>query len=1080
MLLQYFKWVKAPVLKLFLIGSLAVVSQNALAFVDEDNDGVDDSIDNCKGVYNPLQTDTDLSYWGVIKETVIDGVTKDIVMDTGAYPANPASSKGDDCDDDDDGDGVPDLNEDGSTLDFYPLDPYYWEENSTPDADNDGIGDLLDPSDDGDSIDDVIDNCPLVANEDQANSDAYDQDGQPTGDKAGDACDLFPNDSSEWANTDGDTVIRIVIHIDKDTGEEIIEEITEPLGNNEDKDDDNDGILDTEDNCRLIENSNQADTDGDSVGDACDAFPSTAREQKDSDGDGWGDRIDNCPLIPNPSRANNNGIRAGDACDINDDSDPRHDLDDRFPYDSSEWEDSDNDGVGDNSDAFPFDNSEQKDSDRDGFGDNTDALPFNANEWLNTDGDTIIRVDEETGEETIEQLGNNEDTDDDNDDVEDAKDPYPLDKNKWSDKDLDGFSDQGLPDDTTVDQFPSDPFEWIDSDGDGIGDNGDAFPNDPDEHSDIDGDGIGDNSDADGFSNDNDDFPYDSSETRDKDGDGVGDRGDDYPDDPTRTYDTDGDGTADTLIDPDTGAVTNLDTDDDNDGIPDYKVGTLDPEDNCRLVANENQTDTDGDGQGDACDNDDDNDGTDDARDPFPLDDNEVLDSDGDGVGNRADLDDDDDSVADVDDRFPLDPNEYVDTDGDGVGDNADRFRFNASEQYDLDNDNKGDWADTDDDGDSINEEFDPGGAAYEGLDPNAPKDNCPRVFNPGQTDTDGDMQGDACDNDDDNDTVEDALDAFPLDASETKDTDGDGMGDNSDQYPTDPKETTNSDGDHMGNNSDPDDDNDGIPDSIEDALYAEYEAECLAAEKKVKTAADAVTANATAQALEGDPESQEAIDAAAAAATAQAAADTAAADAPDATIANSCIYPLIDDSGNDFDEDGTSNIDEYHNGTLLDDSNHNSTSVKLQHYKFITSDGATHDSFGTSIVQHGNIAAVGAPNAIENGISTGAVYLFNKTDGANEWTQDLKLMPSQSNPDQHFGSSIAIGENIVVVGATGDDENGPNTGAIYIFTRTGDAWTQQKVTPFDGGTDFYFGSSIVLTNNAIFVGSPGYSETGK
>ena len=62
--------------------------------------------------------------------------------------------------------------------------------------------------------------------------------------------------------------------------------------------------------------------------------------------------------------------------------------------------------------------------------------------------------------------------------------------------------------------------------------------------------------------------------------------------------------------------------------------------------------------------------------------------------------------------------------------------------------------------------------------------DNCPSVNNPGQNNTDGDTQGNACDDDDDNDGTPDASDAFPLDASEDTDSDGDGIGDNADPTP--------------------------------------------------------------------------------------------------------------------------------------------------------------------------------------------------------------------------------------------------------------------------------------------------------
>jgi hypothetical protein len=67
-----------------------------------------------------------------------------------------------------------------------------------------------------------------------------------------------------------------------------------------------------------------------------------------------------------------------------------------------------------------------------------------------------------------------------------------------------------------------------------------------------------------------------------------------------------------------------------------------------------------------------------------------------------------------------------------------------------------------------------------------------------------------------DGDGVEDSLDAFPQDPSETRDSDADGVGDNSDLFPIDPTETIDTDGDGIGNNADTDDDEDGLPDIVD------------------------------------------------------------------------------------------------------------------------------------------------------------------------------------------------------------------------------------------------------------------------
>ena len=97
--------------------------------------------------------------------------------------------------------------------------------------------------------------------------------------------------------------------------------------------------------------------------------------------------------------------------------------------------------------------------------------------------------------------------------------------------------------------------------------------------------------------------------------------------------------------------------------------------------------------------------------------------------------------------------------------------------------------------------------------------------------DFDSDGVENAIDEDDDNDGVADAADAFELDASESKDHDFDGIGDNADPdddndgapdhadlFPLNPHESRDSDGDGIGDNADPDDDNDGVDDG-EDAF---------------------------------------------------------------------------------------------------------------------------------------------------------------------------------------------------------------------------------------------------------------------
>lgn len=112
---------------------------------------------------------------------------------------------------------------------------------------------------------------------------------------------------------ESNVLFRIVFHSDPSVNQEgvVIDNFVVD-GVQDDEDDDNDGILDVDDNCPLIGNANQLDTDGDLQGDACDP---------DDDNDGIPDFEDNCPLTPNPDQLDDDNDGIGNTCDTDNDND---------------------------------------------------------------------------------------------------------------------------------------------------------------------------------------------------------------------------------------------------------------------------------------------------------------------------------------------------------------------------------------------------------------------------------------------------------------------------------------------------------------------------------------------------------------------------------------------------------------------------------------------------------------------------------------------------------------------------------------------------------------------------------------
>ena len=142
-------------------------------------------------------------------------------------------------------------------------------------------------------------------------------------------------------------------------------------------------------------------------------------------------------------------------------------------------------------------------------------------------------------------------------------------------------------------------------------------------------------------------------------------------------------------------------------------------------------------------------------------------------------------------------------------------------------------------------------------------------------------------------------------------------------------------------------------------------------------------------------------------------------------------------------------------------------TTTGNQLYSLRASDADKTDHFGNAVAISSNTAIVGAYSNNDNGAASGSAYLFDLATG----NQISKITASDAAEGDWFGHAVAISEKYALVGAHNDDNgNGQKAGAVYVFDHNGNEL--QKLIASDGNFADNFGSSIAIAGDYALIGA--------
>ncbi|MDE0243481.1 MAG: peptidoglycan-binding protein [Candidatus Kaiserbacteria bacterium] len=123
---------------------------------------------------------------------------------------------------------------------------------------------------------------------------------------------------------------------------------------------------------------------------------------------------------------------------------------------------------------------------------------------------------------------------------------------------------------------------------------------------------------------------------------------------------------------------------------------------------------------------------------------------------------------------------------------------------------------------------------------------------------------------------------------------------------------------------------------------------------------------------------------------------------------------------------------------------------------------------FGTHIAVNDTMMVV---SALRPDVG-GGIYVYERDSRDSSWGPPTIITPRSVTDAMRFGEQVAVGEGTIAVSS-------PGSFAIYLYSKDGGRWVEERVTARHGSTDNLFGSRLLLVNGMLIVGAPGEGEQG-